>query len=326
MSVAAKAGFLTQLEGQLGTEIPAAQMARVLALVSETLEGFDMQETADFDLAGDDLLDIYVSALKVMGRTQKTIDRYVYIINKMTETVGVPSRKITVYHLRAYLAKKKEEGLSEQSLKGEQGVFSAYFNWLQRENLIERNPTANLGSIKVPKKQKKIYTEVDLEKLVQGCKCIRDRAIISFLDATGCRISEMTGLNRDAIDLDGLKCVVHGKGNKDRTVYFDEVTAMRLREYLDSRTDDNEALFLSYRHQRIHPCGVRTMMNKLAAKVGVDHVHPHKFRRTTATNLTRRGMAIQDVAKILGHEKLDTTMKYVVLNDDDTRSAYRRYR
>ena len=165
----------------------------------------------------------------------------------------------------------------------------------------------------------------ELERLNRCCTNRRDRAILHFLRSTGCRISEVTELDRSVVNIESLECVVHGKGNKERTVYLDDVAGMVLAEYLDSRTDDNPALFVNRYKERMQPGGVREMLNKLAEAAGVDHVHPHKFRRTLATNMSRHGMPIQEVAKILGHEKLDTTMKYVVLNKDDVKASYRRF-
>jgi site-specific recombinase XerD len=135
----------------------------------------------------------------------------------------------------------------------------------------------------------------------------------------------MTGLNRDAVNFESLECVVHGKGNKERTAYMSEVAGMLLQEYLASRKDFNQALFVGQRKERLQPGGVRAMLKVLAKEVGVDHVHPHKFRRTLATDLARHGMPIQEIANILGHEKIDTTMKYVVLNKEDIKTSYRRY-
>ena len=179
--------------------------------------------------------------------------------------------------------------------------------------------------VKRAKKEKKTYSGVDLERLNLECRTVRDRAIISFLSSTGCRISEMTGLDRAAVDLEKLECVVHGKGAKDRTVYLSDVAGMLISQYLAERTDDNPALFVGCRHERLQPGGVRIMLKAVAKRAGVDHVHPHKFRRTLATELSRKGMPIQEVANILGHEKIDTTMKYVILNKDDVKSSYRRY-
>jgi site-specific recombinase XerD len=325
MAIEAKVSLISLLEKRMADTLTVQQMEKLTGAAADILDGFDVQEIAREDDGPDDLLQIYVSALKVEGRSQKTIDRYIYVIGRMLAFAKVPTRRVTVYHLRAYLAQEKERGIADQTLEGCREVFSAFFNWLQREDLIEKNPTANLGAIKCPKKEKKTYSEIDLEKLNQCCKTIRDRAILHFLGATGCRVSEMTGLDRENVDIVKLECVVHGKGNKERTVYLDPVSGMLLKQYLDRRKDGEKPLFLSKRGKRLKPGGVRAMLRKLADDAGVDHVHPHKFRRTLATDLTRHGMPIQEVAAILGHEKLDTTMKYVVLNKDDIRNSYRRF-
>ena len=320
----AKVSFMSQMEAGMADTLTVEQMKKMQTVGYSILDKFDLVELED-EMEQDDLLDCYVSAMKVECRSQKTIDRYVYVIGKMMEFVKVPTRRVSVYHLRNYLTHEKERGICEQTLEGYREIFSAYFNWLQRESLIDRNPCVNLGVIKVPKKEKKTYTDAELERLNWFCGNIRDRAILHFLRSTGCRISEITGLNRDQVNLELLECVVHGKGNKERTVYLDEVAGMILSEYLNGRIDDVPALFINKQHDRLNPGGVRAMLNKLAEKAGVEHVHPHKFRRTLATGLARHGMPIQEVAKVLGHEKLDTTMKYVVLNKDDVKASYRRY-
>ena len=320
----AKASLLAQTEKRLAQSVTVDVMNNVLRILSDILEGYEIREKAETE-THDDLLESYLAALKVQGRSKLTIDRYAYTIRRMMEAVKVPTRRITVYHLRQYLAAEKERCVADSTLEGLRQVLSCYFNWLQRESLIERNPVSNLGTIKVPKKQKKIYSEVDIAKLNGACKCTRDRAIISFLAATGCRISEATGLNRDSVDLTKLECVVRGKGNKERRVDLDAGTGMLLGEYLKTRKDDNPALFVGLRGERLRPNGVRYMMTELAKRAGVDHVHPHKFRRTLATELARHGMPIQEVAAVLGHEKIDTTMRYVVLDNEDIKNAYRRY-
>ena len=321
----AKVSFMDQLTEQMASVLTMEQIGKLSSAVSQLLDHFDMTEYRDEENMQDDMLGSYVAALKVECRSQKTIDRYVYIIGKLMEFVKIPTRRITVHHLRAFLSQEKERGICENTLEGYREIFSAYFNWLQRESLIDRNPCVNLGVIKVPKKEKKTYTDAELERLNWFCGNIRNRAILHFLRSTGCRISEVTELNRDAVNLDALECVVHGKGNKDRTVYLDEVAGMLLQQYLETRTDDSSALFVNRYGNRLKPGGVRMMLNELAEKAQVEHVHPHKFRRTLATDLTRHGMPIQEVAKILGHEKLDTTMKYVILNKDDIKASYRRY-
>lgn len=325
MAIDAKIDFMQQTEKMLAESITVADMPKIMNVINDVLQGFEMRSITVWSEEKDDLLNCYMSAMSVQCRSQKTLERYAYIIKRLMEYVKVPTRQVTVHHLRAYLQKEKERGISDNTLEGTRQVFSAYFNWLQRESMIERNPTANLGAIKVAKKEKKTYSETDMEKLSRGCKTARDRAVIYFLASTGCRISEMTGLDRSTINVDDLECVVHGKGNKERTVYLSEVAGMFLNEYLRSRKDINPALFVGKRNERLTPGGVRAMLKELARRTGVDHVHPHKFRRTRATELARHGMPIQEIAHILGHEKIDTTMKYVVQDKEMIRSNFRRY-
>ena len=197
-----------------------------------------------------------------------------------------------------------------------------------RDGLIQRDPMANIGHVKVPKRVKEVFSEVDIERLKSGCKTIRDRAIVLFLKSTGCRISEMTALNRDSIVQNGqgvLECKVLGKGNKERIVYLNAVAWMVLQQYLETRTDDNPALFVGLRGERLQPDGVRFMLRELGKRTGVKHVHPHKFRRTEITELVNRGMPIEQVATLMGHEKLDTTMGYIVTNQFNVRNSYQKY-
>jgi len=325
MSIEAKATLLKAMEHQLSTEITAADMSKVLTALADQLAGYELVQTDPGVIGADDLLDAYTAAMQIQGRSPKTIERYRYIILRMMEVVRVNTRNITVYHLRQYLAQEKSRGIADSTLEGNRQVFSSYFNWLQREGLITTNPTANLGAIKCQKKIKIIYSDIDIERLKFSCKSLRDRAIVCFLRSTGCRISEMTQLNRNDIDLAALEVTVLGKGNKERTVYLDQVTGMLIKEYIDQRTDDHPALFVGKGTERLKPGGVRYMLRHLAERASVNHVHPHKFRRTLATTLIRHGMPIQEVAAILGHDKLDTTMQYVVLDKSDVKNSYRKY-
>lgn len=325
MSIEAKATLLNSLERQLSHMITAADMTQVLTAVSDQLANYDLTKRETGTAEPDDLLNAYMAAMQIQGRSPKTLERYRYIITRMMDAVRTPTRQITVYHLRQYLAQEKARGISDRTLESTRQIFSAYFNWLQRESLIRSNPTANLGAVKYRKKVKQTYSDIDLEKLKFACPNLRDRAIVTFLGSTGCRISEMTQLNRADVDLTALECTVLGKGNKERTVYLSPIAGMMIRDYLATRTDDIEALFVGKRKERLTAHGVRYMLTELARRSGVEHVHPHKFRRTLATNLIRHGMPIQEVAQILGHDKLDTTMEYVVLDKADVKHDYRKY-
>lgn len=319
MSFDAKVLFTDTLRLELGKYLNVNDTSMVLRNVIELLDEFDMEHIRTPNQNGSDYLQTYLDALEVEGRSGKTIERYRYLLRKLQDGVGLPESKMTVYHIRKYLSEEKERGISDRTLEGYRQVYSAYFNWLQREGLVPKNPTVNLGPIKSIRKIRTAYTDVDIERLKQNCRCNRDRAIVCFLLATGCRISEMTQLNRSDVDLHGLECKVLGKGNKERTVFLDPVAGMALSDYL--------ALFAGNKgeHERITPHGVRAMLTKLGARAGVDAVHPHKFRRTKATTLIKHGMPIQEVASILGHEKLDTTMGYIVLDKSEVKNSYRKY-
>lgn len=273
----------------------------------------------------DDLLEYYLDAMRVEGKSPKTIKQYRYVLRRTLTEVGIPCQRITVHHLRSWLAKEQARGISDSTLENDRQQFIAFWGWMRRENLVDRDPTVNLGKIKCAKKRRPAYSDVELEKIHESCECTRDRAIVAFLESTGCRVSEMTQLNRDEVDLTRRVCTVRGKGNKERLVYIDQVTAMLIERYLAERTDDCPALFMGRAGIRLEPDGVRVMLNKVAARAGVEHVHPHRFRRTLATNLTRHGMPLQEVAEILGHEKVDTTMRYVVIDNEDVEHSYRRY-
>lgn len=326
MSLEINVSFLKDLEKDLSTKITASCMAEVLSSVSDVLQHYEFSRILRMnETAGIDLLVAFLDALKVQGRSPKTLERYRYVIARMLEDIQTSVRSVTVYHLRSWIAKEQERGIADSTLEGQRQVFSAFFGWLWREGLIDKNPVANLGAIKVQKKVRKAYADVEIENLKEACINLRDKAILAFLLATGCRISEVIGLNREQINFADKEVTVLGKGNKERTVFFDDVTAMHLKNYLNTRTDDNSALFIGKRKERLLSGGVRAMLKRLAKAAGVENVHPHKFRRTLATMLIAHGMPIQEVAAILGHEKLDTTMKYVVMDKTSVANSYRKY-
>lgn len=253
MSMEDKAVFLKQLEAALGERLTAAELNKALCAVSDTLEGYELTARGEHSDEQDDLLGAFLTAMQIQGRSAKTVDRYVYIIRRMLRGVNASTRQVTVYHLRRYLAEERERGISDRTLEGYRQVFSSYFNWLQREGLISKNPVSNLGAIKCLKKVKETYNEVDIEKLKLHCRTLRDRAILCFLMSTGCRISEMIQLDRDSIDFSSLEVKVLGKGNKERNVFLDPVAGMTIRQYLITRTDDSPALFTGKGTERLKP-------------------------------------------------------------------------
>lgn len=327
MSIEAKQVMLKNLEQKFGHTLTVDDMNDVLKIIADELDAYSLEqaENYEFDLSSKDMLDAFLSAKELEGRSPKTLERYRYILSRLFNYCKMPIKSITVYHLRKYLMTLKETGCKDTTLEGIREVFSSFFNWLQKEKLIDMNPCANLAPIKCMKVQRLPFSHTDIEKLKEVCTSTRDKAIVCFLLSTGCRISEVTQLNRADIDFEKHQCKVLGKGNKERMVYIDEVAAWTLSRYFDSRKDALPALFTGRGSSRMTPQGIRKMLNVLGDKAHVDHVHPHRFRRTLATNLIHRGMPIQEVAKILGHDKLDTTMKYVYIDNNSLQFAYKKF-
>ena len=326
MSIADKKLLLADVERSLGEILTVVQTSNAMRILAERLDGFEIEALSDTDGVGSlDLLKVYIEAKTVQGLSHNTLVRYERSVNRAMQKIGVPIRKVTVYHLRSYLMAMKNRGLKESSINAERDVLCAFFAWLYREKLIEQDPTANLAPTKRPKVIRKPYSSVELERLKEACVSDRDRAIVCFLLSTGCRVSEVCALNRDDIDFSSMSVKVYGKGNKERTVFIDDVTVMMLKRYLTQRKDDYESLFAGQGTKRLTPFGVRYMLRKLGEKSGVANVHPHRFRRTLATSLIDHGMPIQEVAVILGHDKIDTTMKYVYICNDNVKNAYRKY-
>lgn len=326
MSIADKKVFMKEIEQSVGQLLTVVQTSKVMQMLAEHLDSYDMKA---LDIGGNesdlDLLQVYLDAKSIAGLSQKTLAHYRLTINLALKDIGVPIRKLTIYHIRPYFKKLKDSGLKESTINNKRDILCAFFGWLYREKLIESDPTANLAPTKRPKVIRKPYSTVEMERLKEACDNDRDRAIVYFLRSTGCRINEVCTLNRDDINFASMSLVVYGKGAKERTVFIDEVTGMVLKRYLDSRTDSSEALFVGKGTNRLTDGGFRYALRRLSKKSGVENVHPHRFRRTLATSLIDHGMPIQEVAVILGHDKIDTTMKYVYICNDNVKNAYRKY-
>lgn len=218
MAIEAKLNFISRMQKEIGGMVTADAMPRIMSAVSDLLDGYEMREIGS-SAAGDDsdMLNYYLGAMKVQGRSTKTIERYEFMLKRMLRGVSTGCRMITVHHLRAFLAQEKARGLQDSTLEGMRQIYSAFFGWLHREGLIDKNPIANLGPIKVAKKKRMEYTAVELERLHEMCRTDRDRAILAFLETTGCRVSEMTGLDRDALDLEHMDEIAKGQKDDGRT-------------------------------------------------------------------------------------------------------------
>lgn len=327
MSIADKQMLTKDIEAQIGTILTVTQTAEVMRMLAEQLDRYQV-EASDPEagmLDSEDLLRAYLDAKEIEGRSQKTIDRYRYVIARALGEIRAPLRKVTVYHLRSYLMGLRSKGSADSTVEGVREVLCAFYGWLHKEGLIETNPCANLSTIKCAKVVRLPYSDVEIERIKEVCKTSRDKAVTSFLLSTGCRISEMCELDRTDVDYSAGECIVHGKGNKERTVYLSSVAVMNLRRYLAERADTYPALFIGKGSRRMTPGGIRFMLKKIEELSGVKSVHPHRFRRTLATSLINRGMPIQEVAAILGHDKLDTTMRYVYISGQALKQSYQKY-
>lgn len=327
MSITAKQYLINTIGAELAGDLTARDLEIVQRKLNDVLAVFEV-ETAPGgknDAESDDLMDAFLTAKQIQGCSKATMRLYRYRIEQLSAAVDVPLRRITVFHLRKHLMDEKNRGVSDKTLEGLRSIYCSFFGWLHREGLIQSNPCANLTPIKVAKVVRLPYSDVDLERLREACQGSRNKAIMSFLLSTGCRVSEMCGLNRDDVDFARGVAVVLGKGNKERPVFLGDVALMHLRRYLDERTDSSPALFAGRCSDRIKPNAVRKMLHEAADRAGVQDVHPHRFRRTLATNLIDHGMPVQQVASVLGHEKLDTTMEYVHQRTEDIHNNYKKY-
>lgn len=327
MSLEAKKDFVDEVSARLEDDLTVSKMRVVQKSIVETMSGYSVEhnETEDNVQQSKELMDMFIRAKNTEGRSARTIKRYKYVMGRLVSYAKVPAGKITIGNIRAYFEFEKNRGISERTLEGYRNVFSSVFGWLHKEELIKKNPCANLAPVKCQKKVMYPFSQTDIELLKESCDNIRDKAIVCFLLATGARISEVCALNRDDINFQAMECKVVGKGNKERTVYIDTVAAMVLRRYFEQRKDNSPALFAGHGTERMTPQGIRVMLKRLEVKSGVSNVHPHRFRRTLATKLINHGMPIQNVKTILGHDKIDTTMQYVYIEQSNVKESYHRY-
>jgi len=280
------------------------------------------------DVTWVDDLQRFIERKRISGKSERTLQQYQYQLTRILSYINKPIDKISEGDLNEYLEKYKLiRKVSNVYLDGIRLTMSSFFGWQHRKGFIPKNPAAGVDPIKIEKKIKKAYSDEELEKIRRKCENIRDLAIVEFLYATGVRISEMCALNREDVHINEREIIVFGKGAKEREVYMTPISCMYLKAYLNERTDDNEALFVSARgdNKRLMPSGVQAMLRKIGKEVGVEKCHPHRFRRTLATNLLRKGMPLQEVQLVLGHTKVETTLIYCEVDKDSVKADHRRY-
>ena len=275
-----------------------------------------------------DAIAAFIAAKRIEGCSEKTLKYYEKTILAVVNSIGKRVQQITTDDLRQYLTRYQvERNTSKVTIDNIRRILASFYSWLEDEDYIVKSPVRRIHKVKTAKIIKDTYSDEALELMRDNCESLRDLAIIDLLASSGMRIGEMVALNRDDINFNERECVVFGKGNKERLVYFDARTKIHLQNYLDSRTDSNPALFVTLRspHNRIQIGGVETMLRTLGCKLSLSKVHPHKFRRTLATSAIDKGMPIEQVQQLLGHQKIDTTMHYAMVKQQNVKLAHRKY-
>lgn len=273
-------------------------------------------------------LDAFIAAKKVEGCSEKTLAYYRKTVQDMLESVGKPAQQIVTDDLRKYLSDYQSiRGASKVTIDNIRRILGSFFAWLEDEDYILKSPVRRIHKVKTTKVVKDTYSDEALEKMRDNSRSLRDLAIIDILASTGMRVGELVQLNREDINFEERECVVLGKGNKERMVYFDARTKIHLQNYLDSRSDGSSALFVGLRapHNRLSIGGVESMLRELGKVLSIPKVHPHKFRRTLATTAIEKGMPIEQVQQLLGHQRIDTTLRYAMVKQQNVKQAHRRF-
>lgn len=274
------------------------------------------------------LVELFIAAKRIEGCSEKTLKYYYSTIQQMVDKVDKPIREISTDDLRGYLAEyQKERGSSKVTIDNMRRILSSFFGWLEDEDYILKSPVRRIHKVKTDKPIKETFSDEGLELLRDACEEIRDLAMVDLLASTGMRVGELVNLNCEDVNFHERECVVLGKGNSERVVYFDARTKIHLINYLDSRSDGNPALFVSLAnpHERLLIGGVETRLRDIGIKADIRRVHPHKFRRTLATRAIDKGMPIEQVQRLLGHVKIDTTMHYAMVNQANVKVSHRKY-
>lgn len=274
------------------------------------------------------LIDAFVYAKRIEGCSEKTLKYYRTTIEAMTEVINKGVRHMQTDDLRAYLTEYQEKhGSSRVTIDNIRRILSSFFSWLEDEDHILKSPVRRIHKVKTATNIKETYTDEELEKMRDNCVELRDLAIVDMLASTGVRIGEMVLLNKVDINFNERECVVFGKGDKERVVYFDARTKIHLQNYINSRSDNDPALFVTLRapHTRIKIGGIESRLREIGRSLEIEKVHPHKFRRTLATMAIDKGMPIEQLQQLLGHKRIDTTLQYAMVKQSNVKQAHRKY-
>ena len=306
-----------------------AQAEKLQMVLQHTLFNYEVVESENKDNDSEqNLVELFLSAKRIEGCSEKSLKYYNATIQALLDGIGKPIKHIQTDDIRNYLTeyqtKKKSSRVTIDNIRR---ILSSFFSWLEDEDYILKSPVRRIHKVKTASNIKETYSDEELELMRDNCLEIRDLAMIDMLASTGMRVGEMVLLNKADINFNERECIVFGKGDKERIVYFDARTKIHLKEYLQSRTDDNPALFVSLKapNDRISIGGIEARLRKFGKQLGLQKVHPHKFRRTLATMAIDKGMPIEQLQQLLGHRRIDTTLQYAMVKQSNVKIAHRKY-
>jgi len=310
---------------EMAEYLSISQMKKLQEVI---IRNFAENEAKKKEITNEEYLKMFLDAKRIEGCSERTIRYYRTTVEHLILHIETGVRKITTEEIREYLSNyQKRNNCSNATIDNVRRNISSFFSWLEEEDYILKSPMKRIHKIKTKTVVKNTISDEGIEKLRDNCKEKRDLAIIDLLYSTGIRVGELVNLNIDDIDLEGRECVVYGKGDKERKVYFDAKAKIHLKEYIDARIDHNEALFvtLDAPYDRLKISGVEIRLRKLGRELELDRIYPHKFRRTMATRAIDKGMPIEQVQKILGHSQIDTTMQYAMVNQNNVKTSHQKY-
>jgi integrase/recombinase XerD len=316
---------IIKIINEMAEYLNVSQMKKLQEVLLKT---FSEHESEKIEISNQEYLQLFLDAKRIEGCSERTIQYYKTTIEKLLFNITTPIRKITTEEIRHYLVEyQKLNNCSKVTVDNVRRNISSFFSWLEEEDYILKSPTKRIHKIKTKQQVKEIISDEAIERLRDNCNCIRDLAMIDLLYSTGIRVGELVNLNISDVDFEARECVVFGKGDKERKVYFDAKAKIHLQEYLNSRKDDNPALFvtLDSPFDRLKISGVEIRMRKLGRALNLEKIHPHKFRRTMATRAIDKGMPIEQVQKLLGHSQIDTTMQYAIVNQTNVKTSHQKF-
>ena len=323
-----KNSLIRTINSEMNSYLNNYQLEKLNEILEYNLYNYDVIEIEENKKELENYTELFIASKKVEGCSDRTLNYYQTTIDNMLEAINKNIKMVDTNDLRNYLTEYQEKNnCSKVTIDNVRRILSSFFSWLEDEDYIIKSPIRRIHKIKTSKVVRETYSDETIEKLRDGCDEIRDLAMIDFLTSTGVRVGELVRLNKTDINFEDRSCIVFGKGSKEREVYFDARTKLHLEKYLSMRNDNNPALFVSLLapYDRLEISGVEIRLRKLGSDLEIQRVHPHKFRRTMATKAIDKGMPIEQVQRLLGHAKIDTTLQYAMVNQNNVKLSHHKY-